>query len=296
MSCFVTQINLVKLSKLKQDLTEQGFLFSIPEHTIFQAKKDGLSCTLYKSGKMTVQGKGKDEFITNYLEPEILENLSYSYPEAHVDKTTRIGVDEAGKGDIFGPLCICALYADPPLISALIKMGVKDSKKMSDLFILKLANQIKKTHPHALVQINPAKYNKLYESFGNLNQLLAWGHATAIEELAKRTHCFEVIIDQFANETVVEKALAQKKLSIHLTQRHRGEEDVVVAAASILARASFVEGLEKLSASYSQKFPKGATHHIEENLEKFIAMQGKEHLHEVAKLHFKTVQQVLASR
>lgn len=291
--CFVAEIDVTLAPKLKQDLESQGFELSQPTYTLFQAKKKGVSCTLYESGKLTVQGKDKHDFITYYLEPEVLGQLTYSYPEADADFTSRIGVDEAGKGDVFGPLCICALYADGDAIRTLIKSGIRDSKRISDPVILKYAEKIKKTCKHSLVTIFPKKYNELYEKFHNLNHLLAWGHSAAIEKLTQEVDCRDVIIDQFAAEHVVETALERKGVEVNLTQRHRGEEDVVVAAASILARAAFVEGIEKLGKEYNQKLPKGASPAVTEALRAFIRSHGKEMLQMVGKLHFKTIQELI---
>ena len=292
--CFVAEIDVALAPKLKRDLESQGFELSQPIYTLFQAKKKGVSCTLYESGKLTVQGKDKHDFITFYLEPEILGKLTYSYPEADVDTTSRIGVDEAGKGDVFGPLCVCAFYADSEGISSLIKAGVRDSKRMSDSVILKLAEKIKKNHPYALITIFPKKYNELYKNFKNLNSLLAWGHSAAIEQILKKVDCQEVIIDQFASEHVVESALSRKGVEVNLTQRHRGEEDIVVAAASIVARAAFVEGIDKLGKEYHLKLPKGASQAVIEAGRGFVRSHGKEALPMVAKLHFKTIQEIVA--
>lgn len=236
-----------------------------------------------------VQGKGKDDFISYYLEPEILGNLSYTYPETAVDMTPHIGVDEAGKGDVFGPLCIAALYANEKMISELIKMGIRDSKRLTDSTIIKFASKIKQECPHSIIQIFPKRYNELYDQFKNLNHLLAWGHATAIEELLKKTDCRTVIIDQFANEHVVENALKRKALEVELSQRHRGEEDIVVAGASILARAAFVQGIEKLGSQFNLTLPKGASSLVIKAGQQFVRSHGESPLNEVAKLHFKTI-------
>ncbi|NGX51702.1 MAG: hypothetical protein K1060chlam2_01575, partial [Chlamydiae bacterium] len=204
------------------------------------------------------------------------------------------GVDEAGKGDLFGPLCVASLYADSDQISALIKMGIRDSKRMTDSIIIKLAAKIKKEFAYSIVQIFPKRYNELYKGFKNLNTLLGWGHATVIEEILKQTKCREVLIDQFANESVVLSALERKNLSVELTQRHRGEEDIVVAGASILARAAFVQGIDKLSEEYKLTLPKGASSQVILAGQKFVSAHGKEALNMVAKLHFKTITQILA--
>lgn len=292
-SYFTTEIDVSLAAKIQEDLEVQGFIFTRPPYTIFQAKKQKVSCTLYASGKLMVQGKDKDAFIRDYLEPEILGNLSYSYPETTLDTTPHIGVDEAGKGDLFGPLCIGALYADEKMIHTLIEMGIRDSKRMNDTLILKHAEKIRKLCPYALVAIYPKKYNQLYDQFKNLNSLLAWGHATAIEEISQKTHCNKVVIDQFAGEHVVENALRRKGLSLELTQRHRGEEDIVVAGASILARAAFVQGIDKLSSQFNISLPKGASSLVIEAGRRFVQMHGEPALSEVAKIHFKTIKNII---
>ncbi|MCB1109892.1 MAG: ribonuclease HIII [Chlamydiia bacterium] len=292
---FVAEIDPSLAQKLKEDLLAQGFELSQPAYTLFQAKKQGVSCTFYESGKLMVQGKGKDDFISYYLEPEILGNLSYTYPETTHDTTPHIGVDEAGKGDVFGPLCVAALYADAQQITSLIQMGIRDSKRLSDPAIIKLAEKIKKECLHSIIKIFPKRYNELYEQFKNLNHLLAWGHATAIEELVEKSGCFDIIIDQFASEHVVENALRKKSLKVSLSQRHRGEEDIVVAGASILARAAFVQGIESLSKEFQLDLPKGASAQVVAAGQKFITTHGKQTLHQVAKLHFKTIQNFLTA-
>lgn len=200
-ACFVAKIDLSLADKLQGDLIAQGFEITKPPYTLFSALKKGISCTLYTSGKITVQGKDREEFITFYLEPEILKDLKFSYPEAHVDMTARIGIDEAGKGDFFGPLCIAGVQASESEIKKLLSIGVRDSKTMSDTTILKMHVKIKEIAHHSIIRIFPEKYNELYENFRNLNQLLAWGHAKAISELVKKTECTEVIIDKFGGNT-----------------------------------------------------------------------------------------------
>ncbi|MFQ5729376.1 MAG: ribonuclease HIII [Waddliaceae bacterium] len=256
---FVTKVDLSIANKLIPDLENQGFAISRPQYTVFSAKKKGLSCTLYQSGKLMVQGKETPTFMEFYLEPEVLGTFAYTYADLEIDKNARIGIDEAGKGDFFGPLCIAGVFASGENILKLKELGVRDSKSMSDNTIIKVANTIRKEHPYHVVKINPLKYNELYNKFRNLNHLLAWGHATTIEALVNKTHCSNVLIDQFAAEKVVEAALKRKNLAVNLAQRHRGEEDPVVAAASILARQAFLEGLKKLGSEFSMKLPKGAS-------------------------------------
>lgn len=287
-SCFVATVALDMQSKLRSDLIEQGFTLSQPAYTLFAAAKPGVSCTLYTSGKLTVQGKNKEEFISFYLEPEILKSVAFSYPEVGVDTAPHIGIDESGKGDFFGPLCIAGVQAHTEHIKTLLKWGVRDSKKVSDVEALSLSVRIKELCPHSIIAISPARYNELYETFKNLNRLLAWGHATAISELVQKTGCRQVLIDQFASAPVVEQALKTRELEVNLTQRTHAESDPVVAAASILARAAFLQGLDSLSTLYGISLPKGASYEIIRKGKQFVSKHTPEALRHVAKLHFKT--------
>jgi ribonuclease HIII len=291
--CFSSEIDLKLADQMREDLISQGFEISQPPYTIFSAQKKGVSCTLYTSGKLTVQGKDKEEFISFYLEPEILQSVAYSYPETQIDLTPHIGIDEAGKGDFFGPLCVAGIYASEEQIKQLLKIGVRDSKKLSDKTIGALSQKIKQICPHAIVKISPKRYNELYHNFRNLNRLLGWGHATAISELVSKTGCTHVVIDQFASEEIVIEAMKKKNVSVTLIQRHRAEADPVVAAASILARDAFVFGIDHLSKEFGIELPKGASPQVIKAGKALVAKFGKEILGDVAKLHFKTTSEVL---
>lgn len=292
-SPFVATVDVKLAEKMRQDLLDQGFTMTQPPHTLFCAKKKGVSCSFYTSGRLVVQGSDIRPFVEFYLEPQILQNFSFTYQEQSLDLTPHSGVDEAGKGDFFGPLCIAGVFAEGDAIVKLKAMGVKDSKGMSDKKVCELGKKIRSHYAHHIVKINPSKYNILYPQFQNLNRLLAWGHATVIEQLVQQTECPRVIIDQFANESVVKGALAKKKQMVHLVQRHRAEEDVVVAAASILAREAFLEGLDKLSKEFGILLPKGASAEVIRVGRQFVGRHGYEALAKVGKLHFKTLQDIL---
>jgi ribonuclease HIII len=295
-SIFVTTVDSKLAAKMIKDLKEQGFEINVPAYTFFAAKKKGVSCTFYQSGKLTVQGKEMGPFIEFYLEPEILGQFDFTYQDLELDLTPRIGIDESGKGDFFGPLCVAGVFAQGEEVQKLKAIGVRDSKLMTDAAILKVARKIRAEFKHHIVKINPAKYNELYKQFKNLNRLLAWAHATTIEQLVSETNCRQVIIDQFADEHVVLTALSRKKLELNLTQRHRGEEDLVVAAASILAREAFLEGLEKLGDRFEVDLPKGASAKTIQAGKRIVARYGQEALQNVGKLHFKTLDAILADK
>ncbi len=290
--CFSATINLQLAPKLKEDLIEQGFELSKPPYTIFSAKKKGVSCTLYESGKIIVQGKEMEPFIEFYLEPEILKEFRFSHAESLLDLTPRMGMDEAGKGDFFGPLCVAALYADSDGIKKLLEWGVRDSKRFSDESILKLASKIRPAYAYTVIRLFPAKYNELYAKFKNLNRLLGWAHIAALADLSQKTGCKEAILDQFADKGVVERQLAQKKLDVRLLQKVRGEEDLVVAGASILSRAAFLDGIKQLSEEYGIAIPKGASASVKAVAKALISKLGPDVLTKVAKTHFKTANEL----
>ncbi len=206
----------------------------------------------------------------------------------------RIGIDESGKGDYFGPLVIAAVFVDATTQGELALMEVRDSKKISDGRVLEMAPDIKTICPHSVVAIGPQKYNELYAKIKNLNRLLAWGHAKALENLLERgVTCARAISDQFGDERLILNALQEKGRKIVLEQRTKAESDLAVAAASILARAEFLIRLKRLSDDIGTTLPKGASPAVELAGKMIVKKHGKERLATVAKLHFKTTKAVL---
>lgn len=203
----------------------------------------------------------------------------------------RVGVDESGKGDYFGPLVVAACYVGPEHLAEL--EGVKDSKKLTDPVSLRLAAQIKRFCPHSVIAIGPIKYNELHASMRNLNKMLAWGHARAIENVLEQRECGHVISDQFADPAGLMRALFAKGKTVRLESMVRAESDIAVAAASILARAEFLNRLKKQGEQYGMEFPKGASDAVVRAGAAFVKKHGREKLGEVAKTHFKTTENVM---
>ena len=253
----------------------------------------------YESGKLVVQGKGTSEFVEFVLEPEIFKQAKVGYeavlnPELMLP---RIGVDESGKGDFFGPLCIAGVYVNETVIKSWAELGVRDSKNISsDKKISDLAEKIRHT-PGCVVNVvsmgNEA-YNRLYSKMKSVNAMLAWGHARVIENLMGMRYQMnpppvKAISDQFAaSKSVIENALMKAGREIQLVQRHKAEEDIAVSAASILARDEFVKGLAKLEKQFAIKLPKGASAAVDAAAKQLVDERGAESLGAVSKLHFRT--------
>ncbi len=221
-------------------------------------------------------------------------------PEAQVSSSRipagpHIGSDEAGKGDYFGPLVVAAAYADEVALERLPQAGIRDSKRIStSRRIWEVERAAKQICPaFEVVLISPARYNELHSKMRNLNRLLAWAHARAIENVLERADCDLAVTDQFGDESYLESSLMKRGRRVRLVQRVRAEDDPAVAAAAVLARAAFLRAMERLSAEAGVSLPRGATHVVpaaQEVLEK----GGEELLRRVAKLHFKTTKQVLS--
>ena len=265
----------------------------------FAGEGEKAGVVFYESGKLVVQGKGTQEFVEFVLEPEILKQARLGY-EAVLNPDLllpRLGVDESGKGDFFGPLCIAGAYVNESVVNAWQDAGIRDSKNISsDKKIAELAKLIRET-PGCVTTVVPVgneAYNRLYAKMSSVNSILAWGHARVIENLMLQRHHMDpppvrAISDQFAHDkNTVAKALMNLGREIELVQRHKAEEDLAVAAASILARNEFVTRLARLEKEFGLALPKGASSAVDAAAKEFLVKHGVENLPKVAKTHFRT--------
>jgi ribonuclease HIII len=204
-----------------------------------------------------------------------------------------VGTDESGKGDYFGPLVIGGVYVSPKTETFLTNLKVRDSKKISDGVIKDMDFQIRSHCIYSVVVIGPEKYNLLYNKMKNLNKLLAWGHARVIENILLRVDCKKAISDQFGSEHFIQNALLKLGKQIELKQTPRAEEDLGVAAGSILARAEFVRRLERLSQECGFELPKGAAENVNQAARQVVEKMGTDALNRFVKLHFKNTGKVL---
>ena len=268
-------------------------------HTRIAAQGPQLSIALYTSGKCVIQGKGAREWITFTFEPLVLGEARLGYEDQHHPEwfESHMGIDESGKGDFLGPLVISAVHVTAADVQVLQDAGVRDSKRISsDRLIREAAKAIRKQVGSRLtvVEIGPEAYNRLYEKFGNVNRLLAWGHARAIENILDLVpDCPRAVADQFGPKHRIESALLHKGRTIHLHQQPRAESDPAVAAASILARERFIGKLEAMSEKAGCPLPKGASSLVKDAAVALIKKHGPEALHAYAKVHFKTYGEVL---
>lgn len=304
-----------------QNKTEQYCDYSF----VFESGKEKLVVKQYSSGTLQLQGfagplyrQALDIIITKYnlqypnARLVIEDYLVSEKAEATPDYTTgveqvavswpHIGTDESGKGDYFGPLVIVGVWADKSLAEALAEIGVRDSKKLSDAQCQKLATAIRELchGKYHVVEISPERYNQLHDQLvgekKNLNHLLAWGHARAIESLLSKQSCDQAIADQFGDEKYIASKLMEKGRTLNLLQTPKAERFIAVAAASVLARDLFLSRLKQLSQEAGLTLPKGASPAVIETAKQIVQKHGADALRKFAKLHFKTTASVLGKK
>lgn len=296
-TCLVRELDGERMGVLKSVLAERGWEFGEAPHALYKAWKGRTQIVAYVSGKLVVQGKEAQDFISFILEPEVLGELAFGQmddapPSPPEPFSPHAGMDESGKGDFFGPLVISAVYVGKGEDRLLAEAGVRDSKTIkSDGLIAKVADDARRiVHGNfAVVSIGPEAYNKLYGNFGSLNKLLAWGHARALENLLERApDCQMALADKFGDERLIRNALLTRGRSIRLEQRTKAESDMAVAAASVIARSEFVRRLKQLGESLGSKLPKGAGSEVDKVAAELAAKGGAELLARAGKMHFRT--------
>jgi ribonuclease HIII len=300
MTTHTAPLTPAQVESLRNVLQRDGFDFETKPHALFSARKGKLNVTVYQKGpKALIQGKDTEDFIRFILEPEILGEARLGYEKILQPDLfePHFGIDESGKGDFFGPLVIAGAYTDAAITRQLMDAGIMDSKRITSAARIRQLAAIIRATPGCrteLVAIGPERYNALYQSFGNLNQLLAWGHARVIENLAAAVPlCPRALSDQFARPQVLQRALKQKGLALTLDQRTKGESDIAVAAASIIARERFIDWIDKTSTACGIRLPLGASDAVIQAGRDLIARHGREALAKTAKLHFRTTHAIL---
>jgi len=284
-------------------LSEKGFTVSEIsknqysfEINVFKAK-ERIKIHVYfgrKGNKVVLQGNKDSAIYFNLNELINGKSLFSETPDRMNEPKIYIGTDESGKGDYFGPLVVAGVFVDSNTLIELKRIGVKDSKELSDVSIAKVSSEIKKIvkNKYDLVVISPEKYNELYDKFNNLNKLLGWAHAKVLENVLFEHKAPEAISDKFGDENYIINSLQSHGQKIILHQKVRAEKFTAVAAASILARNKFNEWFEKKNIELKMKIPKGASLQVEKTASDIKRIYGDEFLIKLIKLHFKTSKKI----
>jgi ribonuclease HIII len=301
LSTYTVKLDEGQMEKLRSILSGRGWEAFEVAYARFAFKGRDCNVTAYESGKLVVAGKGTEEFVTMTLEPDVTMAPKLGYDEVHHPDWFELhaGLDESGKGDLFGPVVAATVIADRTAIEGWIKAGVKDSKKIAESQIVALDKMIRETHGVAVATCfcGMAKYNLMMgRPHANLNRLLAWQHATALVQALGRKQAPRGLLDQFTKQPLVQREL--KKMGVtdfDLQMRTKAEEDPVVAAASVVARAEFVRQMHALSREFGAPLQKGAGPAAKAQAAQIVERRGARSLGTFAKLHFRTSYEVVAA-
>ena len=282
----------LKLKSIQEEQlfkTFSEFQTTPPQYAKWQLKPENCVITCYTSGKTVFQGKDANVYAAAFMEvqDEIPNTTTTNqYPQA--------GSDEVGTGDYFGPVCVCASYVTQDNVDFLIKLGVRDSKQMSDADMLKIGPLLMERIPHSLLIVPPQKYNRVHES-NNLNAIKAKLHNQAYINLAKKIELPSFkIIDQFTPETSYYRYLKNEPQIIRGIHFETKAEDkyLSVAVGSIISRYGFLKTWEEMEKKYNMTLPKGSGDKVDIVAQAFVERYGLERLGEIAKLHFKNTEKI----
>lgn len=278
-------------ARLRDGLPPDAEWRSAP-HARFSVKGGGAVVTCYSSGKVVVQGGDLDTFAARFLEDlraaPSKTRAAAGDPDLPFDVVT-IGSDEAGKGDYFGPLVVAAVRAGPDDAAWLAELGVADSKTLTDDRSRRLAARIEERLDHEIVRLDPIAYNTRHAAVRNVNIVLGELHAQAIGALLGRHgDVAMVLVDRFGDDRHVEAPLRQAVgTPPRLVQVPRAERHPAVAAASVVARAAFLDALAVCSDAVGTDLHKGAGEPTDRAARRVVAIGGRALLATVAKMHFK---------
>lgn len=296
LTLYTIELSDKHMEKLHKILDDKGWIEHEVPYARFAFKDENVNVVGYNSGKLVVQGKNTESFVHYTLESEVTQEPRLGYEEFNHAEwfEPHAGLDECGKGDLFGPLIACCVIADGDMVRQWREAGIRDSKRISDNMILKYDKIIRKTRKVVVETVfcSMPKYNELMSRpRANLNRLLAWLHATALEKALKKRSVPWGLLDQFSKQDLVQQYF--KNASFELRARTKAESDPVVAAASICARAEFIRQMQKLSSKVDEILLKGAGATVKKQAQSLVKKFGPEVLGHYAKLHFRTAYEVL---
>jgi len=266
-------------------------------YMIFRAKINLSTLTIYQTNKILIQGNKSEELYQEIC--SLLNIKTEIYNDTHEDinvPLSIIGTDEVGTGDYFGGIVVCGCFIEKDKILDIMKLGVKDSKKLDDKKIIDISPILLSKLQYSIIYLDNVKYNQITKIQGmNLNKIKAILHNKVIIKLMEKGIKYDkIIIDGFTTKSkYLEYLQTQDKIISDVALEEKGEDKYLgVAAASIIARYYFLKKLNELSKQYGYILPKGAGHEVDMMIEKIIREGNKNILNKIAKLNFKNTNKI----
>ena len=244
------------------------------------------TASIYTSGKVLLQGEGAEKYARFFGYQVVEENRGQNFP--------LIGTDEVGNGSYFGGLAVVASFVTPDQHDFLRKLGVGDSKTLTDLKIRQIAPILKEKIQHQALLLSPRKYNEVIGDRYNAVSVKVALHNQAIYLLLQKGMQPEkIVIDAFTSAQNYDKYLAQEanrfSNPISLEEKAEGKY-LAVAVSSIIARDLFLENLENLGRELGYQLPSGAGTASDKVASQILQAYGMQGLNFCAKLHFKNTE------
>jgi ribonuclease HIII len=296
---FVTRLSPAEGRRLYETLGREPFSFRPVPHAAWSARGEGVTATMYLSGKLVVQGAGTEEFVRRRLGREV-EPEAPPAPEEDGDRIEgpTAGSDESGKGDYFGPLAVAAVLLLPKDLPLVESLGVTDSKRVGEQRIRSAEGFLAAALPHAVRVLSPPEYNARWAETRNVNRLLGVLHAEVLEEVLgaiPRPDRARIVVDQFGDPSLVRDRLGPRGRAARFSMRPEAESNPAVAAASFLARAAFLRGFDEVRDLAGGDLPRGASDpRIVPTARRLLSEGGEAWLSKFAKLHFRVTAQARA--
>ena len=242
--------------------------------------------SIYTSGKVLLQGEGAEKYASFFGYQVVEENRGQNLP--------LIGTDEVGNGSYFGGLAVVASFVTPDQHDFLRKLGVGDSKTLTDQKIRQIAPILKEKIQHQALLLSPSKYNEVIGDRYNAVSVKVALHNQAIYLLLQKgLQPEKIVIDAFTSAKNYDKYLAQEanrfSNPISLEEKAEGKY-LAVAVSSIIARDLFLENLENLGRELGYQLPSGAGTTSDKVASQILQAYGMQGLNFCAKLHFKNTE------
>ena len=269
-------------------------------YAIFQAQEEDTVITLYESGKAMFQGTSAD--VDAAMWGTVQQNTKENQEEekkknAKYHNCSSVGSDEVGTGDYFGPIVVTAAYVKKEDVERLEKLGVGDSKKITDDKIKKITPELIKIVKYRSMIVTNKEYNEKYTKELNMNKIKAILHNKVLYQLIneEKPNIDYIVVDEFARENRYYEYLnGIPNIQRNITFMTKAEDkNLAVASASIISRYIFLKEFDKLSDSIHIPLPKGAGHDVDKIGEEIVEKYGEEKLQEIAKVNFKNTDRIL---